>query len=106
MSGNIMYHVRTRCSMKRIPTNKVWDVTPPLDWNWSEQDRRVWNFMKDLNSWGGVIDMEDRRRYVIVRFNKIHPAQSIVIFEDDFKSTKEIQDSLITKQIQSILAII
>ena len=61
---------------------KVWDITPPFGWNWTSDDWRMYNFFRDLDSHGGVLSGELNDRYVLLRYNKKHPALSFIIFED------------------------
>lgn len=61
---------------------KHWDVVPPLGWNWNEDDWRMFNFFRDLDFRGGVLSGELHDRYVLLEYNKEHPALSLIIFED------------------------
>ena len=63
-------------------TPKVWDIKPPLGWNWTEDDWRMYNFFRDLDSHGGVLSGGLVDRYVLLKYNRAHPAKSLVIFED------------------------
>lgn len=63
-------------------TPKVWDITPPFGWNWTEDDWRVYNFVRDLDSHGGVLSGGLCDRYVLLQYDKQHPAESLIIFED------------------------
>jgi hypothetical protein len=60
----------------------VWDVRPPLGWNWTSDDWRMYNFFRDLDSHGGVLSGGLCDRYVLLQYNKAHPAESLIIFED------------------------
>lgn len=64
------------------PKPKVWDITPPLGWNWTADDWRIFNFFRDLDSHGGVLSGGLCDRYVLLQYNKAHPAESLIIFED------------------------
>lgn len=61
---------------------KHMDILPPLGWNWTEDDWRMYNFFRDLCSCGGVLSGELNDRYVLLRYNRKHPALSFAIFED------------------------
>ena len=75
-------HPNCRCIMITPPTKKVWDVRPPLGWNWTSDDWRMYNFFRDLDSHGGVLSGGLCDRYVLLQYNKAHPAESLIIFED------------------------
>ena len=53
------------------------DVQPPLGWNWTEDDWRMFNFFRDLDSHGGVVN----DRGVLLHYNKKHPSLSSIIVE-------------------------
>ena len=61
---------------------KHMDVVPPLGWNWTEDDWRMYNFFRDLDSHGGVLSGGLCDRYVLLQYDKAHPAESLIIFED------------------------
>lgn len=63
-------------------SQKVWDVRPPLGWNWTSDDWRMYNFFRDLCSHGGVLSGGLCDRYVLLKYNRAHPAESLIIFED------------------------
>ena len=42
----------------------------------------MYNFFRDLDSHGGVLSGGLCDRYVLLKYNKQHPAESLVIFED------------------------
>jgi hypothetical protein len=60
---------------------KHMDVVPPLGWNWTDDDWRMYNFFRDLESHGGVVSGELNDRFVLLRYNRKHPALSFVIQE-------------------------
>lgn len=75
-------HPNCRCTPPVFYGPKVWDIKPPLGWNWTTDDWNMYNFFRDLDSHGGVLSGELNDRYVLLRYNKKHPALSFVIFED------------------------
>jgi len=82
---------------------KVWDITPPSRWNWTEDDWRMYNFFRKLDldflMTGGYILMKDsilkdsiysdpyfsvlRVRTVILKYNRNKPSLSFVDFTNE-----------------------
>ena len=61
---------------------KHMDVQPPLGWNWTDDDWRMYNFFRDLDFRGGVLSGGLVDRYVLLKYNRKHPSKSLIIFED------------------------
>lgn len=61
---------------------KHMDVVAPLGWNWTIDDWSIYNFVRDLCSCGGVLSGGLVDRYVLIQYDKAHPAKSLIIFED------------------------
>lgn len=60
---------------------KHMDILPPLGWNWTDDDWRMYNFFRDLDSHGGVVSGGLFDRYVLLQYDKQHPAKSLIIVE-------------------------
>lgn len=60
---------------------KMWDITPPLGWNWDSNDWRIYNFVRDLDSHGGVVRGGLFDYYVLIRYDKRKPSKSLIISE-------------------------
>lgn len=57
------------------------DVVPPLGWNWTIDDWRVYNFMRDLCSCGGVVSGGLFDWWVLIQYDKDRPSKSLIIME-------------------------
>lgn len=64
---------------------KVMDIIPPFGWNWTDDDWRMYNFFRDLDSHGGVVSGGLFDRYVLLQYDKQHPAKSLIIVEKVWK---------------------
>jgi len=62
-------------------TPKVWDITPPQGWNWTEDDWRIFNFCRDLDFRGGVVSGGLFDQYVLIQYNRKKPSKSLIIIE-------------------------
>ena len=74
-------HSNCRCVMVLPEKPKVWDITPPLGWNWTSDDWRMYNFFRDLDFRGGVLSGEHEDTFVLLQYNRNHPAKSRAVIE-------------------------
>lgn len=61
---------------------KHMDVVPPLGWNWTADDWRIFNFCRDLDFRGGVVSGGLFDKYVLIQYDKDQPSKSLIIIEE------------------------
>ena len=60
---------------------KHMDIIAPLGWNWNNDDWRIYNFMRDLESCGGVVRGQYEDTFVLINYDKLRPSRSTWIRE-------------------------
>lgn len=89
---------------------KHMDVVPPLGWNWTADDWRVYNFCRDLDFRGGVVSGGLFDQYVLIRYNRKKPSKSLIIVErvlaDWTKQKVEMPDAPFPKHMNCRSAVI